>query len=306
MEITLRQLNYYVKLYELKSYTAAAHALGITQPALSISVSQMENALRVPLVERATQPIGFTEFGEILFRYAVQVLRDIDHARHDIAALSSGRLGKLDLAIGPSAAGFRVGRVLAQMCEDYPQLEICVQTGVMQKIAPGLQSGEFSLFLGTIGREGVPETLSSESLSQITLVPVCGSEHPLASFDEVRIADLVEYPWIAIGKIDDNVPGWRDAFSRAGVRAPRLALEVRNLSLLRDLLIEGDFITILPEAMVAAEVKGGILSILCPNLLAWNLPLELVSRADTTLPSAAKIFAERLRASFQASDDKDY
>lgn len=298
MEVTLRQLTYFVKLYELRSYTAAAQSLGITQPALSISVSQMESALGVPLVERGTQPIGFTEFGEVLFRYARRVLRDLDHARQDIAAIESGRLGTLNLAIGPSATGFKVGRVLSQVCEDYPQLEIHVHTGVLPGIAQGLLSGEFSLYLGTLGSEGVPDTLVSELLSEIALVAVSGASHPLARGNVVAAADLVQYPWVAVGDIEQNVPGWRDQFEQARLQPPRIALEVRNLSLVRDLLIEGNFVTLLPETMVAAEVKAGILSIIQPRELGWSRELVMVQRADVTLPSAARIFAERLRATF--------
>lgn len=65
MEITLRQLTYLTRLHEKGSFTAAADALGITQPALSIAISQLEEALGVPMVERGTRPVALTEAGEL-------------------------------------------------------------------------------------------------------------------------------------------------------------------------------------------------------------------------------------------------
>lgn len=304
MEVSLRQLTYYVRLYELRSYTAAAQALGITQPALSISVSQMESALRVPLVERGVQPIGFTEFGEVLFRYAQRVLRDLEHARHDIAAIESGRLGRLDIAIGPSATGLMVGRVLTRMVEDYPQLEIHVQTGILPGVAKGLQNGEFSLYLGTVGTDEMPDQLACEPLVEIAIVPVCGAEHPLVRMKRVTPADLTGFPWIAVGDLDSNLPGWREQFEAVGVQPPEIALEVGNLSLVRDMLTKGNFITLLPESMVGTDVEAGVLAMLRVDPLTWVRQLEMVLRADISLPSAARIFAERLRAAFREERNK--
>lgn len=298
MEISIRQIGYFVRLYELRSFTAAAQSLGITQPALSISISQMENALQVPLIERGLQPIGFTEFGEVLHRYAQRILRDLNHIRDDISALSNGHLGRLDVAISPSAAGFKVGQILAQMCEDYPELEIHVQNGVLSSITPLLLNGQSSLFVGTVGEEGIADNLASEELAEIPLVVAAGANHPLTKQATVTGPDLIRYPWIAIGNFDKNVPGWRDQFAKVKCEPPRIAIDLRNLSVMRDMLIEGQFLTLLPEPMIAADVRAGLLSALQPKGMQWPLQLHVVRRAQITLPSAAQIFVERLRSAF--------
>ncbi|MDO9487537.1 MAG: LysR family transcriptional regulator, partial [Sphingomonadaceae bacterium] len=206
MEISFRQISYFLRLVESGSFTRAAGALGITQPALSIAVSQLEKALGAQLIERGISPITLTESGITFLRYATRVQRSLQEARDEISALNSGTLGRLDICMGPSAAGPEVGAVLTSMTEEFPNVEIHVQSGVMPAVAERLRNGEFSLYVGTVSDEFSDPTLEVTHLSTISLGMVAGATHPLARKAEVLPSDLLAYPWIAIGNIDANLP----------------------------------------------------------------------------------------------------
>jgi LysR family transcriptional regulator of gallate degradation len=298
MEFSLRQLRYYACLYEKRSYTAAADALGITQPALSIAISKLEKALQVPLIERGTAPISITEFGEVFQIYSRRVLRDIEQARAEIAAIESGGLGRLDICLGPSTAGTKVGKVLSQMAIEFPILELHVSNGAMPDIGDGLLAGEYALYVGTTDSGILDPTLEVIPLTTISVVAVVGAGHALASCDLVGLSDLAVYPWISLGDMDSNLPTWSAAFLAEGITPPRLAIDIRHLALVRDLLMQGDFVTILPETMIAADLAGGLLAKVQPPNVEWTLGVNAVLRSNITLPSAAQLFLNRLREAY--------
>jgi len=301
MEISLRQLGYFLRLVDKRSFTTAANALCITQPALSIAISQLEKSLGVQLIERGTLPVSLTAYGETFHRYALRVTRDLQEARDEIAALRNGTLGRLDIGMGPSAAGPEVGSVLTSMIEDFPALEIHVQSGVLPAIAERIRNGEFSVYVGTVADDFVDPTLDVFRLSTITLNVVSGAGHPLAQRPEVKPADLLDYPWIAIGNLDANLPNWKQAFRAEGLEPPRPAIDVRNIALVRSLLFEGRFVTILPQSMARNDVEAGLLATLHPRSFDWTLHLDAVTRAGVGLPAAARIFLDRLTAAFAAT-----
>jgi DNA-binding transcriptional LysR family regulator len=300
MEISLRQLSYFLRLVDKGSFTTAASALGITQPALSIAISQLEKALEVRLIERGLSPVTLTEFGRTFLRYALRVSRDLQEARHEIAALNSGALGRLDVAMGPSAAGPEAGSVLTSMIEDFPALEIHVQSAVLPAAAERLRNGEFSVYVGTVAEGFSDPTLEITPLTTLSLSVVAGATHPLARQGEVAPADLLGFPWIAIGNIDANLPNWQAAFRAAGLEPPRPAIDVRNITLVRSLLMEGLFVTILPRPMAQADIDAGLFAAVHPPSFDWSLRLDAVTRAGITLPAAARLFLDRLIKAFNA------
>lgn len=301
MEISLRQLGYFLKLVDKGSFTTAANALGITQPALSIAISQLEKALKVRLVERGTSPVLLTEFGKTFHRYARRVSHDLQEARDEIAALNSGALGRLDVAMGPSAAGPEVGSVLTSMTEDFPALEIHVQSAVLPAAAERVRGGEFSVYVGTVADDFVDPTLEITRLTTLSLAVIAGATHPLARQREVAPADLLDYPWIAIGNIDANLPHWKQAFHAAGLEPPKPAIDVRNIALVRSLLMEGLFVTVLPLPMAQADIDAGLFASVHPRSFDWTLRLDAVTRAGITLPAAARLFLDRLIKAFHAN-----
>lgn len=298
MELSLRQIGYFLRLVESGSFTRAANALGITQPALSIAVSQLEKALEVQLIERGVSPVTLTGFGETFLHYATRVQRELQEARDEISALNSGTLGRLDICMGPSAAGPEVGAALTSMTGEFPNLEIHVQSGVMPAAAERLRNGEFSVYVGTVSDGFAEPGLDVTHLSTLSLGMVAGATHPLARKREVLPADLLDYPWIAIGNLDANLPDWQLGFRNAGVEPPRPAIDVRNIALVRSLLLEGLFVTVLPLPMAQPDIDAGLFALVQPASINWTLRLDAISRAGVTLPAAARIFLERLRIAF--------
>lgn len=302
MEISLRQISYFLALVERRSFTVAAAALDITQPALSIAVAQLEKALGVPLFHRGSHPMRLTEFGEAFHRHALQIHHDLQNAREEVAALNNGTIGRLNLCMGPSAAGAEISAVLSSMVTDFPAAEIQVFTGVLPAVAERVRSGEFMIYLGTIAAEFTPDGLDVEPLTSLPMRVVAGAKHPLADGRPVTPADLVRHPWLAIGDLDANLPHWKRAFIDAGVAPPEPAIRVRDITLVRAMLMNTDYLTVMPLPMARPDLDAGSLVTVHPPALDWRLELRAVTRAGAVLPAAARIFLERVTSAFAATD----
>ncbi len=298
MDISLKQITYFLQVVQSKSFTMAAASLNISQPALSIAMSQLEKSLGVPLLQRGSHPLHPTEFGEIFHCYAQQVRHDLENARDAISALNSGTIGRLNLCLGPSAAGVEISSVLSSMVADFPAAEIQAFTGVLPAVAERVRSGEFSVYLGTVSPDFDDEMLEISTLAKLPLRVVAGARHPLADGRCVTAAELACYPLLAIGDLDANLPHWRFAFQQAGVAAPDPAIRVRDLTLVRAMLMHTDFFTIMPLSMARPDIDSGSLAVIHPERFDWSLDLKAVTRAGSILPAACRIFLERVIAAF--------
>lgn len=304
MEITLRQLNYLLQVQEKTSFTAAAEMLGITQPALSIAIAQLEEAVGATLVERGTRPVTLTEFGEIMAACAQCVAREIKQAREEIGTLVGGRIGRLDICMSPSASGTAVTDVLSQMIDEFPLLEIHISHGVLPAAADRLHSGEISVLLGTSVDNQQTTALQIEPLLDVEMLVVAGASHPLARKEQIELEDLIAHPWIQIGDIRSNFPEWSRTFARAQLNQPRLAVDIRNITLVREMLMQGKMLTVLPRPLVESDLTTGLLRSVTPANLGWSLTFNAVTSTIKRPPSAVRIFLERLTDRIGASKYK--
>ncbi len=301
MEISLRQIAYFIKLAERGSFTVAAEALGITQPALSIAISQLEKAVGSVLIVRGSQPLALTEEGVIFHRYCLRIQRDLIEAREELHAFGSGTIGQLSIGMGPSASTPEVGAVLTSMATEFADLAITVHTGVMPAVGERLIAGDFAIYVGLIPEGDGDPRLSISILGPQRLIIVAAPDHPLVRMPRPTVGDLAGAAWLAIGNVEANLPGWARLFDGAGLKPPRPAINVRNTALVRGLLLDGHFITALPQQMVQPDLDAGILTAIAPDRFDWTIPLAAVTRADVALPAAARIFMERLQQRFAAA-----
>ena len=100
----LRHLNYFLAVAQYQSFTRAARALHVSQPALSQQVRQLEEHLGAQLFDRTGRLVRLTDAGEVYLRYARQALQDLEEGRralHDVSDLSRG---SLRVAVAPAMA----------------------------------------------------------------------------------------------------------------------------------------------------------------------------------------------------------
>ncbi len=143
--LDLRQIQYFVCLYEERSVTRAARRLNIVQPALSMQISRLEKHLRPNLFERTARGMIPTSAGEAMYRLYLPILLDLRHANQQVMELSGKVLGKIAVGIIPSITNSVLADVLHRFSAKYPDVEIRIDEAYSGTLIDWVIAGDLDL-----------------------------------------------------------------------------------------------------------------------------------------------------------------
>jgi len=145
--ITLRQLHYFRTLAAVGHFGRAADAVGVSQPALSMQLKEMEAALGGPLLERTASGATLTGLGNEVAHRAADILAAV----HDLEAVAHSRRGVLSgpihLGVIPSVAPYLLPRLLARLTAAHPNLSLHVRETVTDALVGELMAGELDAII---------------------------------------------------------------------------------------------------------------------------------------------------------------
>src|SRR4029453_14358747 len=141
INLTLRQLRYFDALARHGHFGRAAESCSISQPALSMQIKEMEEALGGLLLERSARQVALTRFGEELAPRVRDILRSVDELG-DFARASRERLaGRLRLGMIPTIAPYLLPKVIENLARKHPELDIHVRETLTAKLIRELAEG---------------------------------------------------------------------------------------------------------------------------------------------------------------------
>ncbi|SDY34603.1 transcriptional regulator, LysR family [Variovorax sp. YR266] len=141
MNITLRQLRYFVEIANSRSFSRAAEHLSIAQPALSQNISALEADLDVILFKRHARGVGLSDAGQLLLTESVQLLARADSLKARLAGREVRPSGVVRLSIVGSLAGALMGPLVRAIAQDYPDIELTVREGLSSEVRAQVESG---------------------------------------------------------------------------------------------------------------------------------------------------------------------
>src|ERR1700720_3088966 len=139
--ITLRHLRYFDALARHSHFGRAAATCAISQPALSMQIKELEEALGAMLIERGARQVRLTQFGEEAAPRVRDILRSVDELG-DFARASRDRLaGRLRIGIIPTIAPYLLPKIIGNLSRLHPELDIHVREGLTSKLIQELGEG---------------------------------------------------------------------------------------------------------------------------------------------------------------------
>ena len=120
----LRQIHYFLVLAKELHFSEAAVKLGISQPSLSQQIKVLESEIGMPLFDRIGKKNSLTEAGRLLYRYAVEMEHVLDNFEGELADLREENRGEIRVAMLPSDLDYRMGDLLSEFYQDYPEIKI--------------------------------------------------------------------------------------------------------------------------------------------------------------------------------------
>src|SRR6201997_1048801 len=162
INVTMRQLRYFDALARHGHFGRAAEACSISQPALSMQIKEMEEALGGLLLERSARQVTLTRFGEELAGRVREILRSVDELG-DHARASRDRLaGRLRIGMIPTIAPYLLPALIGSLAETHPELEIHVREAMTSKLIQELAEGRLDTAILAL-------PVSEPSLTEVTL-----------------------------------------------------------------------------------------------------------------------------------------
>jgi DNA-binding transcriptional LysR family regulator len=280
----LRQLQCFERVADLGSITRAAEALHIVQPAVSQQIALLEREVGVRLFRRVPRGVQLTEAGETLLPYARRVLAEVERAGQVLGGLRELRGGRVALGLTPSAVLWLLPELLERYRTQHPLVQIQVVEDMTDSLVGHLHDGRLDLALLSLPTED--ERLEVRPLFQERLAVVVGSEHRLASVDEVDLADLAEEPWILPYRRHGVRTLIEQACADAGFRL-HVAVELSGLGPIKQLVQRGLGLSVLPPSVVVNEVQLGQLHAIHKTHPALVRTIGLARRRHENLTPAA-------------------
>lgn len=141
MNVTLRQLRYFVEIANSRSFSKAAVHLAIAQPALSQNIASLEADLGTTLFRRHARGVTLSEAGQFLLEEAVQLLARTDSLKERLEGQGVRPSGAVRLSIAGALAPVLAGPLLRQVARDLPAIELAIQDGMSSEVRAHVESG---------------------------------------------------------------------------------------------------------------------------------------------------------------------
>lgn len=290
-ELTLTGLRVLVEVAQRGSFSAAAEALGYTQPAVSRQISATESAVGTQLFERQARGVRPTPSGEALLRHARHVIAQVEAAELEIAGLRDRIAGRLAIGAYPTAAASLVPRVIARLRKAHPALTVNLWEASSPAQIRRLRAGRIEVAVVATG-DGLPDYDLTGLRTEVVrtgrgLGIAVSTDHPLASRDEVHVDDLVREAWIvgAGGEGEPQFGAWPT------LADPRVVHEVHSWQTRLGLVAAGLGVSVLP-GLAADIVPHGVkwLRVNDPGLTQRRATV-LVTAADRSAGASAVVHA---------------
>ncbi len=196
MRLSFRQMQAFVATARLRSFSRAAHEIGISQPALSKAVSDLEADIGYALFDRTTRRVSLTTAGRQFLPSAERVINAYGSAREDLESLARGRGGRVAIACLPSVAFGLMPRVLSAFAADFPDITVDLVEQRADQVADSVQSGDVDIGISNV--VGEIKGLETSPLLSDRFALVCPAAHPLAAKMAIRWRELENIPIIAM------------------------------------------------------------------------------------------------------------
>ena len=296
--LTFRQLETFATVARLGSFSRAAEALHLTQPAVSIQIRQIADSVGLPLFEQSGREIRLTAAGQELLRTARELDDSWNRFESAVDALKGLKKGRLRVALVTTAKYF-LPRMLGAFCQRYPDIEIELEVANRARIIERLRANEDDLYIMSFPPEEL-DVVATPFLDN-PLVVVAPAAYPLPA-GPLSLADLAPHPFL----LRETGSGTRKAVDRH-LAANGLTLKVKlalgSNEAIRDLVASGMGLAILSRHVLGEHPEQEGLRILEVAGFPLQQPWSVVHLRQKILSLPAHAFMNELLPAVRMAAD---
>jgi DNA-binding transcriptional LysR family regulator len=253
-----RALRYFIKVVQEDSFTRAADALFVTQPAISKMVRLLEEEVGQPLLVRADRHVRLTVAGRIVFERGQEMLGILNKLKGELEDVAQLKRGTLNVGIPPMVNLF-FSPVVATFHARYPGVTLRLHEGGGHAIEKQILLGELEIGATILPVESV-KLLATRPFGAHIMYAICRSDAPLAQHETVSLAGLCDVPLVLFNDDFATTAAIRAAFRQAGLK-PTISTQSAQWDFLLAMVAAGLGVALLPEPLCRRLDPGALVAI---------------------------------------------
>jgi DNA-binding transcriptional LysR family regulator len=288
MHLTLRQLAVFEAVARHLNYTRAADEMYLSQPAVSMQIRQLEDAVGLLLFERLGRKIHLTEAGRELYHYARLIGRQLKEAEEVLTALKGLNKGRLAVSVA-STANYFATRLLAAFKKEFEGVAVSLDVTNRRTLLRQLEHNEVDLVI--MGRPPEDADLVAEPFMDNPLVVIAPAGHPLAGQREIPMARLADESFVVRERGSGTRIAMEKSFAEQG-RSLKTGMEMTSNEAIKQAVEAGLGLGIVSLHTLELELATGRLTVLdvegFPIMRQWHV----VHRREKRLSPIAVAFKD--------------
>ena len=254
--ISMKHLRYFEAVARQRHFGRAAKACGISQPALSVQIKELEDTIGAPLIDRGGRRIALTSLGEAFELRVRDILRAVDELG-DLARASQGPLaGRLRIGVIPTVAPYLLPGLIKELARHHPQLDVRPREAVTERLVD-------DLFEGRLDAAIVALPISEPALDAVALLseefvlvrPLDDADAPVPDAEGLRDRRLL---------LLEEGHCFREqalSFCHMAASPPHDLVEGSSLATLVQMVGAGIGVTLVPEMALAIETRSAAVAV---------------------------------------------
>lgn len=279
-----RFTDFFLAVYETGSVQAASVALGVSQPAVSVAIKQLEEHLGTPMFERTSNGMTPTQAGLIFHKHASFCRQTAQYAEQEIAELTSGVTGHIRIGVGVAWAATFIPDVVFEVHKQFPALHLSVISGVAGQLTEMLHDGDLDIVLSSSPAQPTAnEFFLSQLIASVQMIAVARREHPLFEHEAVSLSVLIKQNWVSFTDdiaFEQAATGFMASY---GLPSPTSLIKTNSPNVLTEFTRRADTISVIAEPLMHRARESGLEKLTLQKPL-WSIPINIqCSRAALDL-----------------------
>jgi DNA-binding transcriptional LysR family regulator len=291
--VTLRELRLLLAVAQSGSILKAANEIGLTQPALSKSIADLEGTFGVRFFDRTNRGVTPTPHGEILLRRATGIFEELRHAVDELGFLTDANLGELHIGGTPTICAGLLPRIISAVRGGRPRFQFHVAELEADKLRSEVVTRSLDLGIGREHIAGANDKLAFDRLFDDRLFIVAGAQHPLAGRRSITLEETARHQWVLPAKATAVTAQLKGEFQRQRLDVPEPAVTTMSMLVRYELIGTNSFLTVMYGSALRFGNVPKFLRVL-PVDLPTGIPIGILRLRNRTLTPSAEVF---LRAS---------
>lgn len=253
----LRQLQLLVSVADHGTVKRAAAQLGMSQPAATQAIAELERLLEVRLFDRQVRGMRLSAAGQVVMPVARDALRALELSLEALCAVRAGASGLLRIGVVPAAALGVLEPCVAALGDRHPGLDVLVFEGMPEPLLKEFSSGGFHVLLMRRPAE-MGDRFCFEPVCADELLVVAAPGHPLVTRDRVSISDLLACKWMRPPPGDRSRELFDEFFAGAGVSPVLHPVSTASPAVILSLLADNLTVALGPASAINWYVNRGL------------------------------------------------